>query len=158
MSVHPQHILWPTDFSALSRHGARYARALCTQFDADLHVIHVLAPSLTPDFATTLTADVPPVVDDPELQSTWAARLAELVGEQFADLTRVHQEVLLGNPWSAICKYAVDADIDLIVVGTHGRTGLPHVLIGSTAERIVQHAPCPVLVVKLPERDFVDDS
>jgi nucleotide-binding universal stress UspA family protein len=64
-------------------------------------------------------------------------------------------DVLFGNPWSVICQYAKDAQIDLLVVSTHGRTGLRHVLIGSTAERIVQHAPCPVLVVKNPEKDFV---
>jgi len=66
-------------------------------------------------------------------------------------------KAILGTSWTTICGYAERAEIDLIVVATHGRTGLRHVLIGSTAERIVQHAPCPVLVVKSPAKDFVTE-
>jgi nucleotide-binding universal stress UspA family protein len=65
--------------------------------------------------------------------------------------------VVVGTPWYEICRYARDAEIDLIVIATHGATGLRHLLMGSTAERVVQHATAPVLAVKSIEREFVDD-
>jgi nucleotide-binding universal stress UspA family protein len=77
--------------------------------------------------------------------------LERLVGELFPGEV-VQQEVLVGNPWDETCVYARRHGVDLIVVATHGRTGLKHVLLGSVAERIVQHAPCPVLVVKSFDR------
>jgi universal stress protein A len=155
MTVRPERILWPTDFSTLALHGARYAHGLRDAFGAALHVIHVIPPPLMPDLAGTLPPDVPVAFSDQQFMSACQTRLATLVAEQFGGLPEVVTDVLFGNPWSVICKYAGDAEIDLLVVSTHGRTGLRHVLIGSTAERIVQHAPCPVLVVKNPEKDFV---
>ncbi|MBI5863595.1 MAG: universal stress protein [Planctomycetes bacterium] len=77
------------------------------------------------------------------------------MSRHFADYPRLIQEVRVGNPWPMICEYARLSEIDLIVVTTHGRTGLGHAIIGSTAERIVQHAPCPVLVVKADGRGFL---
>jgi nucleotide-binding universal stress UspA family protein len=155
MTLSPRRILWPTDFSTLSLHGARYARAFRDFFGAELHVIHVVPPPLMPDLAVTLPAEVPLAFSEKEFVDACRTRLAALLAEQFSGAPGVVTEVLFGNPWSAICKYAQDAAIDLVVVSTHGRTGLRHVLIGSTAERIVQHAPCPVLVVKNPEKDFL---
>lgn len=155
MTIRPQRILWPTDFSPLSLWGARYARAFRETLGAELHVIHVIPPSLTPDFAVTLPTEVPVTYSEDELARSCRTRLDELLPAQFGTSSGIVAEVLFGNPWSAICKYAADATIDLIIVATHGRTGLQHVLIGSTAERIVQNAPCPVLTVKRSGRDFV---
>lgn len=154
MIVRPQRILWPTDFSTLALRGARYARAFCDTFRAHMHVIHVVAPPITPDVSVSLATDVPSEYMDEEVLETCRQRLKELVTEQFAGLD-VTRDVFYGHTWSAICRYSEQTEIDLIVVATHGRTGLRHVLIGSTAERIVQHAPCPVLVVKSAEKDFV---
>mgnify|MGYP001258053483 CR=1 FL=1 len=155
MVVHPRRILWPTDFSPLALHGALYARGLREVFDAELHVLHVVPPPIPTDLAITLPIEAPVTYGGQEIEPEYRSRLAGLVGEQFGSGAAVVVDVLFGNPWSVICRYAAEHAIDLIVVGTHGRTGLPHVLIGSTAERIVQHAPCPVLVIKNPERDFV---
>lgn len=157
MIVKPKRILWPTDFSALSLHGARYARGFCEMFGAELHVLHVVSPLLTPDFSLTLPAEVPSQVAEEEVVQACRAHLAELVAAEFANIPNVVHNALFGNSWSSICKYAAQAEIDLLIVSTHGRTGLRHVLIGSTAERIVQHSPCPVLVVKSPEKDFVEE-
>ncbi len=157
MVVSPKRILWPTDFSALSLHGARYARGFREVFGAELHVIHVVPPPLSPDLAVTLPTEVPVAYADAQLLETCRIRLAEIVAEQFKGVPGIVQDAFFGSPWSAICDYAGRTQTDLIVVTTHGRTGLRHVLIGSTAERIVQHAPCPVLVVKNPEKDFVSD-
>jgi len=155
MMVRPKRILWPTDFSPLSLFGARYARGFTELFEAELHVVHVIPPSLAPDFSMTLPTEVPLAYTSDELLAAGRSRLEELVAQQFSSLPHVVSDALCGGPWSTICSYAEHAAIDLIVVTTHGRTGLRHVLIGGTAERIVQHAPCPVLVVKNPEKDFV---
>jgi nucleotide-binding universal stress UspA family protein len=120
-----------------------------------VHVIHVIPPPLMPDLGGTMSPEVPVTFSDQEFVAACRGRLATLAADQFGDPTGVTTDVLFGNPWSVICQYAKDAEIDLLVISTHGRTGLRHVLIGSTAERIVQHAPCPVLVVKSPEKDFV---
>jgi nucleotide-binding universal stress UspA family protein len=155
MVVNPQRVLWPTDFSELSLRGGRYARGFCEHFGAELHIIHVVPPPLSPDVSLVVPAEVPVAVSEPELVQASQKALDALVKENFASYERVVTKVFFGNPWPSVCSYAKDNDIDLIIVTTHGRTGLGHVLIGSTAERIVQHAPCPVLTVKHREKDFV---
>lgn len=155
MVISPKRILWPTDFSPLALHGARYARAFRDLFNAELHVIHVIPPPFAPDLSVTLPTEMPLAYADHELVDACRTRLELVVAEQFGAQAVAVQWVSIGNPWSTICRYAQTAEIDLVVVSTHGRTGLQHVLIGSTAERIVQHAPCPVLVVKNPQKDFV---
>lgn len=155
MEVHPKRVLWPTDFSELSLRGGRYARGFCERFDAELHIIHVVPPPLSPDVSLVVPAEVPVAVSEPELLEASQATLDKLIAEQFGQSAKIVSKILFGNPWPSICNYAKDNDIDLIIVTTHGRTGLSHVLIGSTAERIVQHAPCPVLTVKHAKKDFV---
>jgi universal stress protein A len=149
------HVLWPTDFSELSLKGGRYAQALSLHFDAQLHVVHVIPPIMTADFSVALPATMPVTATDPSTIEACREGLQRIVKDRLKASERVTWEVLFGNPWSAICEYAAARQIELIVVTTHGRTGLRHIVIGSTAERIVQHAPCPVLTVKAVERDFV---
>lgn len=148
MQPHLKHILWPTDFSSLSLEAAGFVRWLCQTCDAALHVIHVVPPPMACDVAVALPAEMPLSYSEPELLDACRSRLDEVVRGHFGDLANVTRDVLHGNPWPVICEYAGQAHIDLVVVSTHGRTGLTHMVIGSTAERIVQHAPCPVLVVK----------
>jgi nucleotide-binding universal stress UspA family protein len=157
MNVQPKRILWPTDFSPLARHAARYARAFCEHFDAELHAVHIVVPPMSTDVSVTMPADMPIEFDESELLESCRKRLDECVADAFAGLPHIVCQVFLGNSWPAICDYATQAEIDLLIIATHARTGLKHVMFGSTAERIVQHAPCPVLVVKTPEREFVSD-
>lgn len=155
MQISPKRILWPTDFSALSMCGGKYARAFCKQFGAELHILHVIAPPLSPDVSVMIPAEVPISFQQQELVESSRTALEKLATEQFADIEPLYKEVQFGDAAQAICRYAEEKEIDLTVVATHGRTGLGHVLIGSTAERIVQLAPCPVLTVKSRQRDFV---
>ncbi len=148
MQIRPKRILWPTDFSELSLQGARYARAFQEAFSAELHVVHVIAPPVNTDLTVMLPMDVPLSVSQSELTEAGKKALANLVASQFKSDPAIVQRVVFGNPWTMICEYARTHHIDLIIVTTHGHTGLRHVLIGSTAERVVQHAPCPVLTVK----------
>ncbi len=157
MIVSPKRVLWPTDFSSLSLHGGRYARGFSEVFGAELRVVHVIPPPLSPDVSVVVAAEVPVTVSEPELLNAARRNLEQVITTQFNGDQRIVAEALFGHPWQVICRYARDNLIDLIVVATHGRTGLRHVLIGSTAERIVQHAPCPVLTVKDPQREFLLD-
>lgn len=155
MHLRPQRILWPTDFSELAGRGGQYALGFARQFDAELHIIHVIPPPLSPDVSLVVPAEVPVTVSEPEILEASREALNKLVREQFAAYDKIVTHVFFGNPWPGICEYAKEKSIDLIVVTTHGRTGLSHALIGSTAERIVQHAPCPVLTVKEQQQDFI---
>jgi universal stress protein A len=155
MDVTVSRILWPTDFSELSLKAGRYAHALAQHFAAQLHVVHVIPPVMTADFSVALPATMPVTATDPETIQACREGLQRIVTDRLQAGGNVVQEVLFGNPWSAICEYAEARGVELIVVSTHGRTGLTHIVIGSTAERIVQHAPCPVLTVKATERDFL---
>ncbi len=157
MEVSLKRVLWPTDFSELSLRGGRYARGFCEQFGAKLHIIHVIPPPLNADVSLVVPAEVPVSVSEPEIVEASQNALDKLVKEHFEGFKKIVTNVFFGNAWPGVCDYAKENDIDLIVVTTHGRTGLSHVLIGSTAERIVQHAPCPVLTVKHPAKDFVKD-
>ena len=154
MKVQVKNILCPVDFSDSSDHAMRYAVALAQTFGAALTLLHVVAPVVAalpgetalPD---TLHADID------ELAAACEERLRQTVGTLAAEGLSVQPKVLNGVPFVEIIRYARDAETDLIVMGTHGRTGLGHLLIGSVAERVVRKAPCPVLTVKHPEHEFV---
>ncbi len=156
MFTGPRNVLWPTDFSDLALKGGHYARALSLHFGAVLHVVHVVPPVLTPDFSVLVPAGMPVTASEPEVLDACRTTLDRIVRDEFGDDPAIVRAALLGNPWSGVCEYAQRSAIDLVVVTTHGRTGLRHALIGSTAEKIVQHAPCPVLAIKSTGRDFLD--
>lgn len=157
MPIRAKRILWPTDFSELALRACKYAKAFRDLFGSELHVLHVIALPLPMDVALAMPAETPISVPEPELREAAHEGLERIIDEQFNGDSDVKREVLFGTAWSGVCEYAQREEIELIVVSTHGRTGLQHVLIGSTAERIVQHAPCPVLVIKDEQRDFVTD-
>ena len=119
-------ILFPTDFSPASEAAGRIAREMAVQGGARLHVLHVVSP-----------------VTDP---SPAAEHLA-LAGRSLADGLRVETVLLSGWAGRNIVDYAREKSIDLIVVGTHGRTGITHAILGSVAETVVRLAPCLVLTV-----------
>lgn len=167
MTIQPTKILWPTDFSELSLRAASYARGFCEKFGAELHVIHVCQTLSAPEL-TTWGAGVRPVAaydaklalqenEVKELRFA-AEQLRRVIEEHFEDKKDFVCRVLKGLAWEGICNYAQNAGIDLIIIGTHGRTGLSHMLIGSTAERVVRHASCPVLTIKAIETGFVTQT
>lgn len=155
MQLAPKKILWPTDFSELSLLAGQYARAMSKQYGAEMHIIHVIPPPLSPDVGVLLPADAGMPTAEPKLLDSTRAGIKTLIDRHFDGDANIVAKSFFGNPWPTICDYARDQNIDLIVVGTHGRTGVSHVLIGSTAERIVQHAPCAVLTIKRQGRGFL---
>ncbi len=147
-------ILVPTDFSKNSENALRYAVAFADKFAAELHLLHVVQ-----DLALFIpdTVAVSPIAAPPVDQLTAAVRegLLKVVREHGLEGRPVCPEVREGVPFHEIIRYAKDKDVDLIVMGTHGRTGLAHVLLGSVTEKVVRKAPCPVLTVRHPEHEFV---
>jgi nucleotide-binding universal stress UspA family protein len=140
-------ILVPLDFSTTSDAALDFARTVARSFGASLHLLHVFEdPVLATGFAEAY-APLPPdtraaLIDDAGRQL--ANRLSGEDREQF----RATTDVISGLSAMAIVEYAQDHDIDLIVMGTHGRTGMAHLVIGSVAERVVRLAKCPVLTVR----------
>jgi nucleotide-binding universal stress UspA family protein len=154
MIVSPKRILWPADFSPLSLKAADYARGFREIFGADLHVVHVCEPMIVPPpgFPSLPEADIHRFRE--RAFQAASEQLKRWTDEVFPGDTALKREILVGKPWSEICKYAGSSGVDLIIIATHGLSGLKHILMGSVAERVVQHAACPVLVVKSVERDF----
>jgi universal stress protein A len=145
-------ILAPTDFSDYSKKALHYAVRFAEQFGATLTVLHVVEPVIptTDGFGAFQV----PAIDVGVLQKNAAASLASLVGDEVDELVPVKTLVRCGPPSQEIVSVAKDEDIDLIIIATHGYTGLKHLLLGSTAERVVRHAPCPVLTVREREHEF----
>ncbi len=145
-------ILIPTDFSDYSRQASEYACELAKRFDAQIHVLHVIQP---------LVAAMPsPGAPIPESLLADAERAAEeqlqqWLATEFEQVSQVTRATMRGTPFVEIVRYSKDHEIDLIVIGTHGRSGLTHALIGSVAERVVRKAPCPVLSVRPQGHQFV---
>jgi nucleotide-binding universal stress UspA family protein len=148
-------ILIPTDFSKHSHNALTYGAAFAEKFGAELYLLHVVQDLAL--FIPDAVAVAPPLAPPIE-QFTAAARAAlERAVQENAALKglRVHPEVREGTPFYEIIRFAQETDIDLIVMGTHGHTGLAHMLLGSVAEKVVRKAPCPVLTVRHPEHEFV---
>lgn len=142
-----QRILLPTDFSEFSKTAERAACELADQFGAELHVLHVLHDPLLTMPMTAAALLVPPKSLDNEI--TFAEEeIQKSPPPSWASGKKVVRLVRIGATYDTIVQYAKQNAIDLIVIGTHGRTGLPHLLLGSVAERVVQLAPCSVLTVR----------
>lgn len=143
-------ILVPTDFSEHSLQAITYACELARRFAAELHLLHVAVPLAMPmPYMGTVSDEV----FDPEKSARKA--LAELEHPGFETLSPVERIVRTGTPFVEIVRHAKENDIDLIVMGTHGRTGLVHALIGSVAEKVVRKASCPVLTVRPEGHQFI---
>ena len=153
MTIRLQKILLPTDFSKYSAAATNYACELATKFDAELHLLHTLENHLvsTPNFGLGL--DLPKYVS--ESKAAAEKSLAGVLDPKWSAGRTVIHAVVEGSPKVEIIQYARKQNIDLIVIATHGRTGFPHVIMGSVAENVVRTAPCPVLTVRPEGHQFV---
>jgi nucleotide-binding universal stress UspA family protein len=138
--IHVKKILYPTDFSSYSNQAYFHAVALAENHQASLTVLFVY----TPDFPAP-----PQAAAHATSQAFWRDQL-EQIRPLNPDIVVKHV-FLEGDPAAELVRYAQDAAIDLVVMGTHGRTGLERLLMGSVAEKVLRDAPCSVLVVKLPK-------
>lgn len=156
-------ILTATDFSNNSQDALEYAVTLAKTFGSDLYLLHVFQEPITlPSAEDPSVRKRMAIVENrakgkaaPELgewlldiQNEARAHLGSLVEEIRAQTPRVQSVFKTGTPYIEIVRAAEEVQADLIVLGTHGRTGIAHVMIGSVAERVVRNSSCPVLTVK----------
>jgi nucleotide-binding universal stress UspA family protein len=138
-----QNILCPVDFSESSQAAVKPAAEMARDGNARLSLVHVCAPPMVypeapfmiPDMAQLFAVAEQGIAECKRRATEWGA-------------ARVNTRVAQGVPWERIVHMAKDEGFDLVVMGTQGRTGLSHVLLGSVAEKVVRHAPCPVMVVR----------
>ena len=138
-------ILVPIDFSDASLKALRYAVPFAEQFGATLSLVHIIEPMA---FASDVPY-APPVVSDEEAEEAARKKLFSLASHEIQKLVQVKVHVRSGTAFVEILDAARSLEADLVIIATHGYTGLKHFLLGSTAERIVRHAHCPVLTVRL---------
>ena len=150
-----RNVLVATDFSEPSSTALEYGRELARTFGATLHVLHVVQNVMLQ--ANTLDGFPANVAElQRELEADGLRRLeAEARDDDRRELRACPVLLTADSVGPAIARYAKEAAIDVIVVGTHGRSGIVHAMLGSVAERVVRVAPCPVLTVRHPEREFL---
>lgn len=147
-----QQILVPTDFSEYSKKALKYAVSIAEQLGAKITLLHVVE-SLAASYPY---AGYPFVVEPDEIVSAARATANQICKEEKINPQLIRETLVQeGISYREIVETAKALKMDLIIIATHGRTGLANVLLGSTTERVVRHAPCPVLVVREKEREFV---
>jgi nucleotide-binding universal stress UspA family protein len=148
-------ILVPIDFSDNGEWALKYAAALAEKFNSEIHLLHVLQDVIgvgTPEVGTAFAS---PGDFVKELRASAQNGLQKIADSDLAAGKKIVQVVRDGQPFVEIIRYAREELADLIVMGTHGRTGLVHVLMGSVAERVVRKAACPVLTVRPAGHQFI---
>jgi nucleotide-binding universal stress UspA family protein len=153
-------VLVPTDLSELSKTGMRYALEMAEWQGVEVIVYHVIEYQEFSRYSGDLRHKVPGLEEVALKKDPVEARrklLSKFLAENFADILwkiKIHQEVDVGFPYKRIVEKAVEEGVDVIVMSTHGRTGLLHMMIGSVTEKVVRHATCSVLSIR-PGRERI---
>ena len=157
MFVSIRRILFPTDFSEPARKAQKYAMALADVFGAELHLLHVVPFAVMP-FPDSSTEWALPADDLKSQVAAAEQHLAKELGPDWPEERHTVHSAVVGFAVDEIVKYAHNHEIGMIVIGTHGRTGLSHLLLGSVAEKLVRLATCPVLTVHPQGHQFLIDD
>jgi nucleotide-binding universal stress UspA family protein len=146
-------IVVPVDFSEYSKKAFRYAIDFSKTFGAEMILVYVVEPIIYPaDFSFGQVA-LPSM--ERELQDRSKEQLHVLIKKEVPEGIQVRSVIRTGKPFVEIIQLAKEENADLIIIATHGHSGIEHVLFGSTAEKVVRKAPCPVLSIRSPEREFI---
>ena len=146
-------LLLPTDFSACANYALSYAASFAREAGASIICVHVVE-SVVPSVGYSGVTDPLPLADISEqLEESATRELPKIAQQEECAGLAVEQVIAHGDAASEIVRVAKERQVDLIVIASHGRTGLGRILFGSTAEQVVRHAPCPVLVVKPPPQE-----
>jgi len=144
-------ILLPTDFSECGNYALSYATSMARAFSASIIFVHVIEPIVPSVGYSGMTEPLPIADISDQLEDSAERELPKFAECKECAGLQVEEVIVHGEAASEIVRVAKERAVDLIVVSSHGRTGLGRILFGSTAEAIVRHAPCPVLVVKPPQ-------
>ncbi|HED07678.1 MAG TPA: universal stress protein [Ignavibacteria bacterium] len=152
MEPHIKKILVPIDFSDYSKDALNYAINFIKYFNAKLTLIYVIEPVIyPPDFSATQIS-IPPT--DYELTKTAKESLEHFIEREIPSNIDVDTVIKTGKPFVEIIETAEEENIDLIIISSHGHSGIEKILFGSTAEKVVRKAPCPVLTLRTPIKGF----
>jgi len=141
-------ILTAIDFSENSDYAYDYALSLAKKFDSQLIILHVINEPV--DLRGFYVPHISFEQLEKEIEEGAEKMMAKFCGSKMGDFTNFTTSIVTGIPYEEIIRSAEEAAASLIVLGTHGRTGLDHLIFGSTAERVVRGASCPVLTIRLP--------
>lgn len=152
MELNYKKVMVPIDFSDYSRNALLYSVDFARHFNAELVLIYVVEPIIyPPDFSMGQVA-LPTI--DQEMDTRAREELEQLTEEIIPKEIKTTIIVRAGKPFIEIIETAQDEDVDLVIISTHGRTGMEHILFGSTAEKVVRKSPCPVLTLREPIKGF----
>lgn len=145
-------VLVPIDFSDYSKSALKYAVNFAKTFNAEIILVYVVEPVIyPPDFSMGQIAM-------PSITTEWDDRakdeLQKLAKSEINEIANVKTIIKTGKPFVEIIETAKEENIDLIIIATHGHSGVEHILFGSTAEKVVRKAPCPVLTLREPIKGF----
>jgi nucleotide-binding universal stress UspA family protein len=145
-------VLVPIDFSDYSKSALKYAVNFAKSFSAEVILVYVVEPIIyPPDFSMGQIAM-------PSINTEWDERakdeLAKLAKNEITGVNSVKTIIKTGKPFVEIIETAKEENVDLIIIATHGHSGVEHILFGSTAEKVVRKAPCPVLTLREPLKGF----
>lgn len=147
-------ILLPTDFSSFAEHALDYAVSFAKEYDAKLYILHVIEDLAHVSYFEVFQVPMPAnFIQDVEASAK--AQIDKLLAcDTLAD---VDKECVIrrGVPFVEILRASAELQVDMIIIATHGRSGLQQMFFGSTAEKVVRKAPCPVLSIRHPEHEFV---
>lgn len=145
-------ILVPIDFSDYSKKALQYTVKFAHSFNAELFLIYVIEPIIYPADLSMGQMVIPP--SEVNMDEKAKNELEKLAQTEIGDTLQYHIMVKTGKPFQEIIETAAEVDADLITIATHGHTGVEHLLFGSTAEKVVRKAPCPVLTLREPIKGF----
>ncbi len=146
-------ILLPTDFSECGNYALSYATSLARTFGASIICVHVIEPIVPTVGYSGMTEPLPLADITEQLEDSAERELPRLAECEECSGLDVEELIVHGEAASEIVRVARDRQVDLVVISSHGRTGLGRIFFGSTAEAVVRHASCPVLVVKPPQEE-----
>lgn len=153
MEMKIEKILVPIDFSDYSKSALRYAVNFAKLFDAEIILVYVVEPVIyPPDFSMGQIA-IPTVTT--EFDERAKEELNKLAKNEIPSQVKVSTVIKTGKPFIEIIDTAVETNVDLIIIATHGHSGVEQILFGSTAEKVVRKAPCPVLTLREPVKGFM---
>ncbi len=143
-------ILCPIDHSDCSKEALKYAVSFAMKDEAKLYLLHIIDIR---SFNDSLVAMSPQIPDEETLEQL-RMKLLDCIPEDIRDDMDVEATVIQGIPFAEIISTAKEKEIDMIVIGSHGRTGISHMMLGSVSEKVVRKAPCPVLTVRQTGHEF----